>query len=133
MTTGEGWNNINNATKSSTATSKAPVCNVEIEDFQFGSYSEKSDWSGPMVSTWTGSIYAEESCNNLLATVQLMDCETASSIVTTPITLVAPAEGSLIWTFSASVEAPNNFGYFCGSLSAFDGTNEADLEEQDTE
>lgn len=40
MTTEEGWVNVNSVSKSATATSAAPTCNVEIESFEFGSYSE---------------------------------------------------------------------------------------------
>jgi len=85
------------------------------------------------VSTFTGEVYAEAACANLMATVQLMDCETSASIVSGTVTLVAPAAGSLIWTFTTSVEAPNNFGYYCGALSAFDTVNEADISDAETD
>lgn len=133
MTTGTGFANINSATKSVVGTSASPTCNVEIQSFTFGAFSEKSDWTGPMVSTFTGEVYAEVACANLMATIQLMDCETATTVVTTALTLIAPVEGSLTWTFSAAVEAPNNFGYYQGSLSAFDGVNQADIEDADTD
>jgi len=44
MTTGEGFANINSATKSAVATSDSPTCNVDIQSFQFGTYSEQSNW-----------------------------------------------------------------------------------------
>lgn len=68
-----------------------------------------------------------------MATVQLMDCESSSSIVSGTVVLTAPAAGSLVWTFTTSVEAPNNFGYYCGALSAYDTVNEADISDAETD
>jgi hypothetical protein len=84
-----------------------------------------------MIATFTGSIYAEASCTALAATVNLMDCETYTSVVSAPVTFIAPAEGSLVWTFKIEVSAPNNFGYFYGALAATDATNAADKEDMD--
>lgn len=81
MTTDVGFANANSATKSVVATSTAPVCNVEIQSFTFESYGEKSDWSGPMVSTFSGEVYAESTCLNLMATIALVQCDTSASVV----------------------------------------------------
>lgn len=62
-----------------------------------------------------------------------MDTDLAIYIVSSPVVLVAPTEaGSLIWTFSATISAPNDFGYYYGALTAFSGTNEADIDTMNT-
>jgi hypothetical protein len=57
-----------------------------------------------------------------------MDCETAVYLTTQSVTLVAPIDGSLVWTFEATTSAPNDFGYYYGALHAFSAGNEADDE-----
>ena len=132
-TSDEGFTNILADSAASSGNSLSPVCNVEIESFEFGTYAEQSDWTGPVLATYSGSIYAEAACNDLSATVKFMDSELAVYIVSAPVTLIAPTEeGSLIWTFEVTVAAPNDFGYYFGALTAFDGTNEADIDTMNT-
>jgi len=62
-----------------------------------------------------------------------MDTDLAVKLVSGAVSLVAPSdEGSLVWTFTAVISAPNTFGYYYGALSAFDGTNEADIDTMNT-
>lgn len=132
-TVNTGFTNILADSASASGNSLSPVCNVEIESFEFGSYTEESDWTGPMLATYSGSIYAESACNNLAASIKFMDTDLAVYIVSAPVTLIAPVEaGSLVWTFEVTVSAPNDFGYYFGALSAFDGTNEADIDSMNT-
>lgn len=128
-----GFNNVDVASAVAVGTSLAPICNIEIESFEFGSYSEQSDWTGSMLATYSGSIYAEAACSDVAATLKFMDCETAVYLTTQSLTLVAPAEGSLIWTFTATVESLNEFGYYYGALHAFSAGNEADDETATTD
>jgi len=86
-----------------------------------------------MLATYSGSIYAEAACNNLAATLKFMDTDLAVYLVSAPVVLVAPVDaGSLVWTFTATISAPNDFGYYYGALSAYDGTNEADIDTMNT-
>jgi hypothetical protein len=116
LTSGKGWNNVVTASQSATARSEAPVCDVKINSLVFGGYSEESDWSGPMLAVYSGVVQAEQSCTDLVAEVSLTT-QDGVKVITENATLTKT--GTYTFNFTATVSAPNDYGYYHGALRWF--------------
>jgi len=119
-----GFTNVLTDTDSTTGNSITPVCDVSISDFTFVGMAEQSDWTSPMVATFTGTITAEKSCDSVTAKVQLYSNETSNFVGTSDPTLTKVDDYT--YTFTTTIDGPNEYGNFSGYLTAWDSDNAAD-------
>lgn len=61
-TDGAGFGNVVADEEVVTKIFNGTACNLNIESFEFAYFAEESDWQGPMVTEFTGEVYAENSC-----------------------------------------------------------------------
>lgn len=129
MTRQSGFNNVLSATGSAHATSSPPLCNVESMSIEFVSYTEESDWSGPMLARYTGVINAEESCDSVEAKLLLKFSNTTYN--TTDVELTKT--GVYSYSFDTTIAYDNTYGEYYGKIKAYDSSNEADKSNIQTE
>jgi len=99
MTTGEGHVNILDDSATATGVNMPPLCDVVASSITWVSYAEVSDYSGPMVATYSGVVTAELSCVALSANLRIKDNSTAAYFNQTDITLVPSGDGqTYTWT-----------------------------------
>jgi len=71
MTTNFGFMNILSDSATTTGVNMQPVCDVVAESITWVSYAEVTDYTGPMVATYSGVVTAELSCVALSATLRI--------------------------------------------------------------
>lgn len=75
-TVSEGYNNVLKNSKKGNGTSEQPVCNVYFNHIQFEGYEEETDYSGPVLASYSGQVSYEESCGDVWTTQNVFDAET---------------------------------------------------------
>lgn len=99
MTTGVGFVNVLSDSDTITGTNMPPVCDVVASSITWVSYAEVTDYTGPMVATYSGVVTAELSCASLSANLRIKDNNTAAYYNETSITLVPSGDGhTYTWT-----------------------------------
>lgn len=99
MTTGSGFVNILDDSDTTFGVNMQPVCNVVASSITWVSYAEVSDYTGPMVATYSGVVTAELSCVAISANLRIKDNSTSAYFNQTDITLVPSGDGSTYtWT-----------------------------------
>lgn len=71
MTQNFGFTNILSDSASTTGVNMLPICDVVAESITWVSYAEVTDYSGPMVATYSGVVTAELSCEALSASLRI--------------------------------------------------------------
>lgn len=90
----------------------------------FVGYEEETDWSGPVLASYTGQISAEQSCDNLTAQLRFKEQDATNYIVAGVPELVKVDEYT--FNFTTTLAAPNKYGYYHGKLQAYDNNNQVD-------
>jgi hypothetical protein len=99
MTSGVGFVNILDDSATITGTNQPPLCDVVASSITWVSYAEVTDYSGPMVATYSGVVTAEKTCASLSANLRIKDNSTAAYYNETSITLVPSGDGqTYTWT-----------------------------------
>ena len=101
-----------------------PVCNVFAKSIDWVSFAEKTDWSGPMVATYTGVATAEEACNSVVVNLKIKDADTG--LVIAKETQTTTKEGTYTYKFTGSVEVNNTQGWYIGEMVAYDASDDSD-------
>lgn len=108
MTSQPGYNNVLSATSSSHATSSPPLCNVETNFIDFVSFTEESDWSGPMLARYSGQVTAEKSCDSVVGYLSLKNSTYTWNFTQVEFTQV----DDMTYTFDAYVATDNVYNYY---------------------
>jgi len=66
-----GFVNILSDSASNSGVNMLPICDVVAESITWVSYAEVTDYSGPMVATYSGVVTAELSCVALSANLRI--------------------------------------------------------------
>lgn len=101
-----------------------PVCNVYAQSLTWESFAEQSDWSGPMVATYSGVVTAEQACTGVVVSLRLKD--NATDIVLNKTAITPTKEGTYTYKFTGTVEVPNEQGWYKGVMLAYDESDESD-------
>jgi len=122
--TDTGFTNVLTDSGTATGNSITPICYVTIPTFTFDGYSEKSDYSGPMVASFSGEITAEKSCDDITSSLRVKSQETDNFVGSSTPTLTKTDDYT--YSFTTTVETTNTKDNFLGVLKAWDTDNEAD-------
>lgn len=98
---------------------------MTITDFDFVSYAEESDNTGPVIATYQGTVAAELTCKGVSANLQLIDCDTKLVVSKIAVADLVSVDG-LTYTFTQQITGANMKKSYKGKLIAFDTNNAAD-------
>lgn len=132
MTSGEGFVNILDDSATITGVNIPPVCDVVASSITWVSYAEVSDYSGPMIATYSGVVTAEKSCASLSANLRIKNNSTADYYNQTDITLVPSGDGQT-YTWTQTILGQNIYHSPVGKIQVWDSSNEADVSSAKTD
>lgn len=101
-----------------------PLCDVVVETITLDGFREESDWQGPMIATYSGTIKSEKSCGSVAGQVKLKSEETGSYLSTTDVNLTKVDDYT--YTFTGEVQGPNKYGNYSFKAIAYDSSNPSD-------
>lgn len=110
-----------------TIDTKPPICNVVAESVSITNMREKSDCTGAMIATITGTLRTEVSCTDVAANVKLQSAASGTFVGNGVPTLTKTDDTTHhVYTFTVDVEGTNTYGDYTAFLSGYDKLNEAD-------
>lgn len=124
MTASTGFVNVLSDTEVSHFRPGEPACNVYVKNVNFEGYQEETDWTGPMLATYSGQVTAEQACDNVVAEIRLKGEDDSNYLNKTSIQLTKV--DMYTYNFTQVIAGPNDYGYYFGKVQAYDAENEAD-------
>jgi hypothetical protein len=96
-------------------------------------YQEVNEWKENVLATYSGIVYAEESCNSVVAFLRIKNSTSDDYYFnSTRVSLVADADG-MTYTWTESLEAPNVQEAYVGKVKVQDSNNAVDMSVNNTE
>lgn len=130
-TSGVGYNNYLNDRMQATGTTPNPACAISQQSIELVSYEEIDEWRGNILATYKGMVRAEASCTDLTATLKIKNSTSETNFNNTLVELV-PTGDDLTYTWTGSLEAPNDKEDYVGRLTFVADSNDATKVNLDT-
>lgn len=133
LTTGEGYKNILSASQNHDQCFEGTKCNLDIQQLEWQSFYEVSDYSGNMAAAYDMQVYAETKCNGFIGTLELfymnkddkvgdVDLSSASDFT------LSDEEHGVYSAYDFAIEADNLMGDYFAFLQVYNDEQQTELD-----